>query len=260
MQKSPFEHFHPQRFCYLGSEKLVYSLGEGPLVVLLHEAPGPIPEAFALGLRLSQQGFKVYMPMFFGKPNAPFSMRTTLKELTLGCIRREFAVFASNKSSPAVEWLRAFCKDLLREHGQNKIGMIGMCFTGNFALGLIAEAWMKAPVLSQPSLPYNLGKKRKAGLHVSPETIEKAKERSDLEILGLRFTGDILCPKAKFTRLRETFGDRFQGIEIDSSLFNPHRIPVTAHSVLTLDFVDETGHPTHQAWLSMVNFLNKQLQ
>lgn len=259
MSDSAFEHFHPQRLCYLGAEKLVYSVGTGPLVILLHEAPGPIPETFELGLRLSEQGFKVYIPIFFGKPNTPFSVRTSIKEIGLGCIRREFAVFASNRSSPAVEWLRALCIDLLREHEETKVGMIGMCFTGNFALGLIGEDWMRAPILSQPSLPYRLGGKQKAALHVSPETLKKAKKRDDLNILGLRFTHDWMCPRAKFKRLEEEFGDRFEGIEIDSSLFNSHRIPITAHSVLTLDFVDQQGHPTHDAWLKVLDFLGNHL-
>ena len=68
MPNSAFDHFHSQRLCYLGSEKLVYSTGEGPLVILLHEAPGPIPETFDLGLRLSKQGFRVFIPVFFGTP------------------------------------------------------------------------------------------------------------------------------------------------------------------------------------------------
>jgi dienelactone hydrolase len=259
MTSSAIDQFQTHKHCYLGTERLVYAAGSGALVVLLHEIPNATPETFDLGLKLVKEGFRVHIPILFGTPNAPFSMRSAIKEMGLGCIKREFAVFASDRSSPVVEWLRALCIDLLRERGQDRIGMIGMCFTGNFALGLIAEDWMKAPILSQPSLPYAIGRSYNAGLHVSPETIKKAKERDDLNILGLRFTYDWLCPKSRFQRLDEEFGEAFQGIEIDSSPFNSHQIPVTAHSVLTLDLVDKEGHPTHDAWLAVLDFLSQKL-
>lgn len=259
MTISSIDQFQMQKHCYLETERMGYSAGSGALVVLLHEIPNATPETFDLGLKLVKEGFRVHIPILFGTPNAPFSKRSAVKEMALGCIKREFAVFASERSSPVVEWLRALCNDLLSKHSQERIGMIGMCFTGNFALGLIAEDWMKAPILSQPSLPYAIRGKYKSGLHVSPETCKRAKERDDLEILGLRFTYDWMCPKSRFQHLKEEFGEAFKGIEIDSSPFNTHRIPVTAHSVLTLDLVDKEGHPTHDAWLAVLDFLSRKL-
>ena len=69
----------------------------------------------------------------------------------------------------------------------------------------------------------------------------------DLRVLGLRFTGDSSCRRERFEHLREELGDRFIGVEIDSSEGNPHGIPKIAHSVLTEHLVDEPGHPTHDA-------------
>ena len=66
-------------------------------------------------------------------------------------------------------------------------------------------------------------------------------------MLGLRFTCDRLSPGERFETLRRELGDRFIGVEIDSSEGNPHGIPKAAHSVLTEHLVDEPGHPTRDA-------------
>ena len=231
-----------------------------PLVFLLHEIPNPTPQVFALGRRLMSAGYCVHIPVFFGKPNRPYSTGPAIAELGLGCIRKAFSVFASNASSPAVDWLRGLCIDRMKHLSQSKVGMIGMCFTGNFALGLCAEDWMHAPILSQPSLPYPLTKAHKRGLHVSPKTLSKAKENPDLEILGLRFSEDWMCPRERFQELQDHFGDRFKSVEIDSRPSNPHGIRSSAHSVLTLDFIDKQGHPTRDALDRVVAFLDHRLR
>ena len=101
---------------------------------------------------------------------------------------------------------------------------------------------------------------RPSGLHVDPVTLEKAKEKVDLEILGLRFSNDMMCPKQRFERLHSEFSDRFHSIEIDSSIGNPHHIPPYAHSVLTKDLVDKEGHPTHEALQKTIAFLQMRLK
>ena len=113
-----------------------------------------------------------------------------------------------------------------------------MCLTGNFALALMVDPAVMAPVLSQPSLPFPFGKARRGGLHLSDEDLGVAKVR-DVPVLGLRFTGDRACPGERFDRLRAEFGDQFEAIEIDSSKGNAFGIPQDAHSVLTIHFVDK---------------------
>nr|BFE50970.1 hypothetical protein GCM10017745_43970 [Saccharothrix mutabilis subsp. capreolus] len=46
------------------------------------------------------------------------------------------------------------------------VGAIGMCFTGNFALTMMLEPAVLAPVLAQPSLPLD----NPAALEISPTT------------------------------------------------------------------------------------------
>ena len=81
-----------------------------------------------------------------------------------------------------------------------------MCLTGNFALALMVDPAVMAPVLSQPSLPFPFGKSRRAGLHLSDEDLAVAKSRG-VPVLGLRFTGDRACPIERFDRLRAEFGE-----------------------------------------------------
>ena len=52
----------------------------------------------------------------------------------------------------------------------------------------------------------------------------------------------------------------FEGIEIDSSKGNAHGIKPRAHSVLTVDLVDEPGHPTRAALDRVMEFLGAQLR
>ena len=253
---SRFEHTYRKHTC------AVYHGGNNgaPLVFLLHEIPNPTPEVFDLGRILIDEGYHVHIPVFFGTPNASYSSGTAMFQLAMGCIRKEFSVFASDSTSPVVDWLRSLCVKRMTTYGLSQVGMIGMCFTGNFALGLCAEEWMTAPVLSQPGLPYPLTKQHRKSLHIDPKDLQIAKSNQDLEILGLRFTNDWMCPKTRFDTLRAHFGDRFEGIEIDSSPTNEHGIKTTAHSVLTLDLVNKRGHPTQDALNRVLTFLNQRLR
>ncbi len=149
-----------------------------------------------------------------------------------------------------IEWLRALARSLHEECGGPGVGVVGMCFTGGFALAMMADAPVLAPVLSQPSLPFGIGAKRKRDLGLSDDDLAKVKQKcaaQDLTVLGLRFTGDSFVPPERFARLREELGDNFVSVEIDSSADNEHGNPKRAHSVLTEHLVDEPGHPTRDA-------------
>jgi dienelactone hydrolase len=170
-------------------------------------------------------------------------------------------VLAADASSPITDWLRALCRRAHAECGGRGVGALGMCLTGNFALALMVDPSVRAPVLSQPSLPLPLGAARRAGLHLAPADLERVRERAagGCGVLGLRFTHDPLCPAERFARLRRELGAGFEAIEIDSGPGNPHGIRRVAHSVLTEDLVDETGHPTRQALDRVLGFFRERL-
>ncbi|MEC7120749.1 MAG: dienelactone hydrolase family protein [Pseudomonadota bacterium] len=239
----------------------VYRKGTGPAVIVIHEVPNITPEVANFARRVVDAGFTVLMPCLFGVAGAPFGIGSTVKQLAMSCVRKEFAVFEANKSSPVTDFLRGLSKAIHDELG-GSVGVLGMCLTGNFALTLALDTWVTAPVLSQPSLPVGLTQQQKAGLHLSPEGVEILQQRvrdERLKILGLRFSHDPLCPPQRFCALSNAFGEGFEGMTIDSGFRNPHGNSITAHSVLTIDLIDEAGHPTQQALHRVLGFFAERL-
>jgi dienelactone hydrolase len=252
------EGFREESFAHDGTTRPVYRRGVGPGVVVMHEIPGIHPGVAAFAARVADAGFSVAMPVMFGTAGKPVSGGYIAQQLLHVCISREFRLLAAGASSPITNWLRALCRDLHAELGGKGVGAIGMCLTGNFALALMVDEAVMAPVLSQPSLPFPFGKSRRAGLHLSDVDLAVAKGRK-VPILGLRFTEDPACPKERFDRLRAEFGELFEAIEIDSSKGNTNGIPQAAHSVLTLHFVDQDGHPTKKALDRVLAFFRQRL-
>jgi len=201
------------------------------------------------------------VPSLFGTPGKPFSIPYALEQTARVCISREFSVLASRASSPITNLLRALCRQVHAELGGKGVGAIGMCLTGNFALALMVEPVVVAPVLSQPALPFAITAERSRALHLSDQDLAVVKERvaAGCPVLGLRFTGDPAVPPERFARLRTELGAGFEGIEIDSSFGNPHGIKRTAHSVVTSDLIDVEGHPTQRALQRVLSFFQERL-
>jgi dienelactone hydrolase len=252
------EGFDETTFTHGETTRTVYRRGTGPGVVVIHEIPGIYPAVAGFATRVADAGFTVAMPHLFGVVGRPVSAGYLASSMLGACISREFRVLAARESSPVTDWLRALCRDLHASIGGKGVGAIGMCLTGNFALALMVDEAVMAPVLSQPSLPFPIGASRRGGLHVSDEDLAAIKKR-DVPVLGLRFTRDPACPAERFARLRTELGDRFEGIEIDSSPGNSHGIPTSAHSVVTRDLVDSEGHPTRAALERVLAFFHERL-
>ncbi len=240
----------------------VYTRGNGPGVVVMHEIPGITPEVAGFARRVADEGFRVFLPHMFGTPGKEFSLPYVMGQMARACISREFRVLARRESSPITDWLRALCRHAHRECGGPGVGAIGMCLTGNFALSLMVDEVVMAPVLSQPSLPFPVSKAHREALHLSAMDLEVVKKRArqGCGVLGLRFSADPMCPPERFATLRRELGDEgFEAIEIDSSPGNPHGIARTAHSVVTKDLVDEAGHPTREALERVLSVFRERL-
>jgi dienelactone hydrolase len=182
-------------------------------------------------------------------------------EMARACISREFSVLAKGESSPITDWLRALARKAHAECGGPGVGAIGMCLTGNFALSLMVDDVVTAPVLSQPSLPFGITAAHRAALHLSDADLEVVKKRAaaGCGVLGLRFTADPMCPKERFDTLSRELGDGFESIEIDSGPGNPHGFGRSAHSVVTTELVDEAGHPTREALDRVLSLFRERL-
>jgi dienelactone hydrolase len=250
-----FEHRHD------GVTRTVFRGGAGPGVIVIHEVPGLHPEVIAFGRRVVDAGFTVYMPSLFGTPGKPFGWGYTMRIFPQVCVAREFVTMATNRTSPITSWLRSLAADAHAQSGGPGVGAVGMCFTGGFALGMMVDDRLLAPVLSQPSLPFPVGRRRKAAVGISDADLAHVKERAadGACVLGLRFSEDPAVPPERFDTLRHELGDAFIAVEIDSSRGNPHGIKKRAHSVLTLDLADEPGHPTRAALEQVLAFLRERL-
>lgn len=238
----------------------VYRRGTGPAVVVIHEMPGLHPQVIRFADRVAAAGMTVYCPHLFGEPgrpaNHPLSALTMLGGI---CIRREFNVWAADKSSPIVEWLKALSRKAHAECGGKGVGAVGMCFTGGFALAMMTEPGVVAPVLSQPSLPLGAGRPEKAAaIGVSPAEITCARKRfedEDLSMIGLRFLGDPFVPDERFDTYKREFGDRFEAHEIDPKDARPGGLK-HPHSVLTIN-LKEDG-PTKEAEQRVLAFFKER--
>jgi dienelactone hydrolase len=249
----PFEHG--------GKTYPVYRAGRGPAVIVIHEVPGLTDKVAAFGTRVADAGFSAVLPSLFGDPGRPMTIGYAARSMLHGCVSREFTNWATSRTSPVTVWLRALARAEHERCGGPGVGAVGMCFTGGFALAMMVDDRLIAPVLSQPSLPFPVGRNRKRDLGISDADLATVKARADDGqcVLGLRFTNDTSCPEQRFQRLRDELGDHFLAVEIDSSPGNSHGIKKTAHSVLTEHFVDKPGHPTREALDQVLAFYCERL-
>ncbi len=254
----PLDDFQRRAITLLGQERLVYVAGSGPGVVVMTEMPGISPHVARFARWVRDAGFTVYMPHLFGKDGAPLNTLYAIKELAKGCVSRQFRALAANESGPITQWLRALAAQAHSECGGKGVGAIGMCFTGNFALSMMLEPAVLAPVLAQPSLP--LG--QKGGMHIAPDELAAVKvrmEAEDLTVRAYRFEGDSFCRAERFAAYAEALGDRFEGRVLPDSAANPDTPYKNPHSVVTLHLIDEAGQPTAEARDEILEFFRMRL-
>jgi len=257
------EDFQRHEVTIDGVTKPVWRSGNGPGVVIMHEVPGITPRVARFARIVRDHGFTVFLPEMFGVVDKPVSGGYAVSSMVHCCVSQEFHVLATGGSSPITDWLRKLCRQVHEELGGPGVGALGMCMTGNFALALMVDPSVQAPVLSQPSLPFPFGKTRSRGVHASAEELSVIKRRvreEGVKVLGLRFTADPICTRARFETLRRELGEGFEGIEIDSGPDNPWGIKRVAHSVLTEELVDDDGHPTKQALDRVLGFFEERLR
>ena len=246
---------HRFSFEHEGIEHFVYKDGAGPGVLVMHELPGMTPKCIELAERIMNAGYTVYLPLFFGEPGEDSDFRGGI-HVTALCVRHEFECLATDKTGRVSHWIRALCGRIRSECGGKGVGAIGMCFTGSVVLSVMLDDTVVVPVLSQPALPFHevlipggpSAAERKRSIGLDPEDLALVKQRAaQMPILGFRFTTDKICPRERFQRLRDEFGENFQGTEIPTGPGNPGNFPNDAHSVLTKYFVDDPTNPTRQA-------------
>lgn len=202
-----------------------YRRGSGPAVIVVHEIPGITPAVVSFAERVVERGFTVVMPLLVGTVGKAPSASYMASSMAKVCVSREFTTMALRKKSPIVDWLRALARSLHAELGGPGVGAVGMCFSGGFALGMMVDDVMVAPVLSQPSLPFAIGKARGADLNLDPSDEATIRRRAEAgcAVLGLRYTGDALVG-TRFDALRSLLGDAFVAVEFPSTEKRDHSV------------------------------------
>src|SRR3954470_14923565 len=152
-EDDPLEDFPRREITRDGATKVVYVAGSGPAVIVMTEMPGISPHVSRFARWVRDAGFRVYMPSLFGKDGDVPDAETAAGVFRRACVSAEFRALGGGSSSPVSSWLRALARLAHDESGGRSVGAIGMCFTGNFALNMMLEPVLLAPVVSQPSLP-----------------------------------------------------------------------------------------------------------
>lgn len=254
----PLADFEPRQVTLLGETRRVWVTGSGPAVIVMTEMPGISPEVARFARWVREAGFTVWMPHLFGKDGAPADRASGALTILRACISREFRAFAANTSSPVTIWLRALAAHAHKECGGPGVGAIGMCFTGNFALSMMLEKAVLAPVLSQPSLPLT----KPDGMHIAPSELAAVKARmeaDDLTVRAYRFAGDRFCKAERFAAYQTALGDRFEATVLPDDSANPDAIMRNPHSVVTHHLIDEAGQPTAEARDEILDFFRMRL-
>jgi dienelactone hydrolase len=242
--------FAHERFTHEGATYDVYRKGKGPAVLVLTEMPGISPQVLGFADRVVALGCTAVLPNLFGTPGRVPGTLYGISSLAKACISKEFTVFATGRSSPVVDWLRALAASEHERSGGPGVGVVGMCFTGGFALAMAADARVLAPVLSQPSLPLPLTRSHRRNIDADPATLDAVAERCEregLRVIGLRFKCDPIVPKERFQFLRERLGAGFVAVELEQAHGHPEEPLARHHSVLTSGLIDAPGEPTRAA-------------
>ena len=264
-EDDPLEDFEPRQITLDGVTKKVYVAGRGPAVIVMAEMPGISPHVARFSRWVRDAGFTVYMPSLFGRDGAVLAVEEGVDIFKRACVSAEFRALAGNQSSPVTRWLRALARLAHGQCGGPGVGAIGMCFTGTFALTMMLEPSVLAPVLSQPTLPLD----HPAGLEIAPDelvAVRQRLDRDDLTVMAYRFEGDRYCKAERFAAYSAALGDRFIGRVLPESAarrdslapFFEH-VVASPHSVVTAHLIDEAGQPTLAARDEILAFFARRL-
>ncbi len=189
--------------------RLYYVKGEGAPLILLHELPGLSRQTFALADYFVQRGFRVSLPLLFGKAGDCSVLSGTV---TI-CLRQELRQLWFGTDTAITAWVRQLAAQELKRYQWHhpevcRVGVIGMCYSGSMVLGLMLKdendnkhekhegeaSPLLAPVLAQPSACYPRHALNQISEHGSRGPA-----------LALRFEKDWICRESQLTSLEQAF-------------------------------------------------------
>ena len=266
------EGFAQFSFASGDSSHCVYYAGDraDPPLLLMPEIAGLSPGLLMFAERLARARFQVYIPWLFG----PFGRRAPARNAIKLCVSREFANLRAGVSAPITSWLRALAAYISGQNGGDRIGAIGMCLTGAFAIPLIIDPEVAAAVAAQPSVPLSplfalFGVGRGAWMHalnLSESDIIEARNRlasGDAHLLAVRCRADRICPHEKLARLQREFPVGLEVREYGETQ-SRNRLGDRPHATFTKEYRLEPeasdDHLSRQAFADLVAFFNANLR
>ena len=224
--------------------------GEGPPLILLHELPGLAEKTFELGDYFVAAGFKVILPLLFGRACDDNALLGFAKV----CIRKELRDLWQGKDTKIVHLIQELASRESQVAKNSGVGVVGMCLTGNMVLALLLNnqdirSPITAPVMAQPSSSY------------SAPALAAAKSGDIARpVLALRFDKDWICSRTSFNKLEEAFetctAANGQGLMV-------RELEGKQHSTLTYHYkplsVDVRTKETIDARKEVVSFLKEQI-
>jgi dienelactone hydrolase len=250
----------------------VYYAGQqgDPPLLLMPELAGFSPGLLQFAARLQEACMRVYVPWLFG----PFGQRAPLRNVMRLCISREFANLRAGVSAPVTAWLRALAAHISQHNGGRRVGAIGMCLTGAFAIPLVIDPQVVAAVAAQPSVPLSalftmFGVRRGRSMHrlnVSDGDIAQARDRltaGDARILAVRNRADGICPHEKLERLQREFPVGLEVREYGES-DSRNSLGERPHATFTKEYrvaLNPTPeHPSRRALADLIDFFERNLR
>ncbi len=224
----------------------------GPAVILIHEAGGLNMRTMDVAERLTQVGLSVVLPVLIDRPRRSTSVLQLGRNMVGICTAAEFAAFAKGGSTPIANWLRALARREQRLAGGPGGGVIGMCFSGGFALATVTEPAVAAAVASQPALPFPLPGRRTA-LGLSPRELDIVTSAADKGfcIRSLRYQRDYKSPGARMRFIEEIFPN---ASVVEIRTWNPRK-----HSVLVDGARADPGSDLGRALTGTIDYLLRSL-
>jgi dienelactone hydrolase len=243
--------FKPEVFVSKNQGQIeLFVRGEGPPLILLHELPGLAEKTFELGDYFVKAGFKVILPLLFGRAGDD----NTLLGFAKVCIRQELRDLLLGKDTRIVHLIQELAQRESQAANNGGVGVVGMCLTGNMVLALLLNnhgirSPITAPVMAQPSSGY------------SAPALEAAKS-GDISrpVLALRFDKDWMCSRTSFNKLEQAFG---ACPATNGQSLIVRELKGNKHSTLTYHYepstVDVRTKETIDARKEVVSFLKQQI-